>query len=290
MKIACASRVGLAAAVAGLLLAAVTPAGADACDAHQRIAGGAKPADGRRPLVIGDSVLLGAAARVARAGFEVDAKGCRQMEQGLSLLRTRRRARNLPAVVVVALGTNASIVRDDIRAALRTAGDHRTLALVTPREIGGGSGGDAEVVRAAGRRHPSRIVVLDWVRFSAGRSGWFAPDGIHLGVAGARGMVRLLRRVLERKCSLGGRGQGLGPTRVTALRVTGVGCRAGERVLRSHFRCRMEAGGADARCRRRVRGHACSERRTRVSAARYDARVKCRKGPARVTHEYTQVA
>lgn len=193
-------RVAVATALIGSAVAAAATPAADARDAHQRVSGPGKPAKGRPPLVIGDSVLLGAAARVARAGFEVDAKGCRQMAQGLSLLRSRRRAGTLPCLVVVALGTNASVVKADIRAALRIVGTRRTLALVTPRETGGVSGRDAGVVRAAGRRHPRRIIVLDWVRVSAARSGWFAADGIHLGVAGARGMVRLLRRARAPAC------------------------------------------------------------------------------------------
>jgi hypothetical protein len=48
-------------------------------------------------------------------------------------------------------------------------------------------------VRTAGRRWPNRVRVIDWVSYSAGRSGWFAGDGIHLGAAGASGMARLLR-------------------------------------------------------------------------------------------------
>ncbi|MEA2190110.1 MAG: hypothetical protein QOI73_231, partial [Solirubrobacteraceae bacterium] len=64
----------------------------------------------------------------------------------------------------------------------------------TPREPGRQSG--ARRVRDAGRRHRGQIVVLDWLRFSAGRHGWFAGDGIHLGPAGAAGLARLLRRAL----------------------------------------------------------------------------------------------
>jgi len=52
------------------------------------------------------------------------------------------------------------------------------------------------VVRAAGRRFPDRVRVLDWVRHSAGRRGWFAGDGIHLGSSGAAGLARLMRRAL----------------------------------------------------------------------------------------------
>jgi hypothetical protein len=152
--------------------------------------------DGRAPLVVGDSVLLGAVRQVAAAGFEVDTRGCRQRREGLHVISARKRAKTLPRLVVIALGTNGSIQMSDIRAAMSIVGRDRVLGLVTPRELGGGSGSDARVVRAAGRRYPDRVRVLDWVRDSAGRRGWFAGDGIHLGSSGAAGLARLLRGAL----------------------------------------------------------------------------------------------
>jgi hypothetical protein len=91
-----------------------------------------------------------------------------------------------------------------------------------------------------------------------------------------------------RTCSLIGRERALGPTYTTSLRVTGVSCRTGRRVVKSYYRCRVESGGKDGRCTRRVRGYACSERRFNVIDTQYDARVRCRKGSLRVGHDYTQ--
>jgi len=167
---------------------------AHACGDVKHAAASKRSGGARAPLVIGDSVLLGAVRQVAAAGLEVDTRGCRQMGEGLKLIAKRRRAHTLPGVVVLALGTNGSIRLRDIRAALRSIGRERVLGLVTPRELGGGSGADARVIRAAGRRFGRRVLVLDWVRFSRGHGGWFAGDGIHLGAAGAAGMARLLRR------------------------------------------------------------------------------------------------
>ena len=121
------------------------------------------------------------------------------MGQGLDILQQRRDAGTLPRVVIVALGTNWIITRADVRRALAILGKRRLLVLVTPRELGGGSGSDAQVVRAAGRRHPQRIRVADWVRVSAGHSSWFAGDGIHLGQGGIDGMVRMLKPFLHAK-------------------------------------------------------------------------------------------
>jgi hypothetical protein len=153
-------------------------------------------AGSRAPLIIGDSVVLGAVAQIAAEGFEVDTRGCRQISEGLGILASRKRAKTLPHFVVLALGTNGYIRAGDIREALRILGPDRILGLVTPRELGGGESSDARAIRAAGRRFPDRIRVLDWVRFSAGEGGWFAGDGIHLGPSGARGLARLLREAL----------------------------------------------------------------------------------------------
>lgn len=200
-----ASRSGWAAALLGasLLLGAPPPAGAGC--------GGvvtARPTrdlPGRAPLVIGDSVLLGAVDDAAGAGYRVNARGCRQMSEGLDVMRAYRRAGRLPAFVVVFLGANLSLSPAEVEQALRIAAPRRRLGLVTPRETGGASGSDARVVRAAGRRHPERVVVLDWAAYSAGHSSWFAQDGLHLGRGGAEGLARLLERGYRDANPLGAR-------------------------------------------------------------------------------------
>ncbi len=149
------------------------------------------------PLAVGDSVMLGAFRGLRASGFEVNARVCRQMGEGLDLLAARERAGTLPDVVVVALGTNWVVTAADIRRALRIAGPGRVLGLVTPRETGGAASADQSRIRAAGRRWPTRVKVLDWVRYSAPHGSWFGGDGLHLTAAGAAGFTRLLRRALN---------------------------------------------------------------------------------------------
>ena len=146
----------------------------------------------RPPLVIGDSVMLNAVGPLARKGFQVDARGCRMWREGLQVLRARRKT--LPRLVVMALGANWVITSGDIEAALRILGRERVLALVTPREAGGGTSSDAYNVRKAGRRHRNRVKVVDWVAASAGRGGYFAGDGLHLSWSGVRAYTDLIRR------------------------------------------------------------------------------------------------
>jgi hypothetical protein len=100
-------------------------------------------------------------------------------------------------MVAIALGADASIGRSQIEHTLHLMGRKRVLCLVTPVEIGGGSGSDAQQVRDAGQRHPHRVRVLDWVVFSQGHPGWFQADGLHLTFPGAHGFTKLFRKGLR---------------------------------------------------------------------------------------------
>jgi hypothetical protein len=147
------------------------------------------------PLALGDSIMLGAFDSLRARGFEVDVRGCRQMSEGLSVLRARKQS--LPRFVVVALGTNWTVTLDQVRQALRIVGRERVLGLVTPREVGGVRSSDQAVMREAGQRWPYRVRVIDWVRRSVGHSDWFYSDGLHLKPKGARAMARLVREALS---------------------------------------------------------------------------------------------
>ena len=139
--------------------------------------------------------MLLALPDLSREGFTVNAHGCRQYPEALSLLRALRDAHALPRVIVIALGANGEISDSDIDAALETLGHDRLLVLVTPRELGGRAGSDAQLVRAEGRRHPRRVRILDWVHYSAGHTRWFEPDGLHLSPGGSAALARLIGRV-----------------------------------------------------------------------------------------------
>lgn len=155
-----------------------------------------RPKHGRPPLAIGDSTMLLAMGNLSRAGYNVNAHGCRGWEEGLGVLRARRARPGLPHLSVMALGADFTISRRDIRRALHIIGPNRRLGLVTPRELGGGSGNDALNVRWAAGKYRKRVVLLDWVKYSRGHGGWFQPDGLHLTYAGARAFARLFKRAL----------------------------------------------------------------------------------------------
>ncbi|HEX4344730.1 MAG TPA: hypothetical protein VHZ31_04135 [Solirubrobacteraceae bacterium] len=188
---------GAGALAAGMTLglAPAVPFARAAC-APRRHAAAQRHVDGatRAPLIVGDSVLLGAVAQVAAEGYEVDTRACRQIDEGLGIVAARRRAGTLPHLVVLALGTNGSLGTYDVRKAMRIVGPGRVLGLVTPREPDHDTA--AHAIRVVAKQFPDRIRLLDWVRYSDAHHSWFAPDGIHLGPGGAVGLARLLRGAL----------------------------------------------------------------------------------------------
>ena len=140
--------------------------------------------------------MLLALPALARVGYKVNARGCRQFAEGLRLLRDARRRHQLPQLVVLALGADASVTAGQIQQAKKVLGPKRKLGLVTPRELGGGQSNDANVIRNAGQRDPQQVKVLDWVHYSAGHSSWFQPDGLHLTFSGAKAFARLLKKLI----------------------------------------------------------------------------------------------
>ncbi len=152
---------------------------------------------GRAPIAIGDSPMLLALPDLAQEGYRANARGCRQWAEGLALVRKLRNEDKLPKLVVVALGSNGSVTKGNIREALDLVGKKRMLGLVTPRESGGGSSSDADVVRSQAKKHKNRTVLIDWVKASAGHPAWFQPDGLHLTFDGAEAFARLLRKPLK---------------------------------------------------------------------------------------------
>ena len=140
--------------------------------------------------------MLLALPALARVGYNVDARGCRQFEEGIHLLVKKRRRHRLPQLVVMGLGADAGISPRQINRVLKILGPKRKLGLVVPMETGGGESNDARVVRKAGRREPRRVKVLDWPRYSRGHGSWFQPDHLHLTFSGARAYARLFRKLI----------------------------------------------------------------------------------------------
>jgi len=81
----------------------------------------------------------------------------------------------------------------------------------------------------------------------------------------------------------------MGPTYVTVLRVTGTSCANGVKVTRAFHTCRLKKGKR-GRCTTKVLGYTCTDRRPSSESipTQFTGHVTCKRGRARVTHEYQQ--
>jgi hypothetical protein len=178
------------AAIAASFLAAAGSAEAIECeDVFSKI----DQRDRLAPFVVGDSVTVPAGDFLGENGFAVDAVACRTFAQGLEVMRRR----SLPDVVVVALGSNAGVSGTELEAALELVGPFGRLMLVLPKELGGGADPDGRLMRAFAEAHPDQVTIVDWLEYSAGQDGWFAPDGLHLTTDGARGFAEMVTEAVE---------------------------------------------------------------------------------------------
>jgi hypothetical protein len=179
--------------VAALALTiSATPAQAYCGETNIQHAKRTRSAHGAAPLVVGDSTLLIAADKLAARGISADAMGCRAFDAGLAILSARRHAGDLPRLAVLALGSNGTVSGTQIGRALAITGPKRVLGLVTPVN---NASATAAMKRAA-RRHPKRVLLIDWAKRSAGHGSWFI-DGLHPSYPGAGAFAHLIEQRLR---------------------------------------------------------------------------------------------
>jgi hypothetical protein len=137
-------------------------------------------------LCIGDSVMLGASPQylntLSMCGT-VDAEQSRQFSGAPAAVAAHA---PYPAAVVVHLGNNGTVDRDDVDAAMaHLAGVPRvvfvTVQLSGTRPWEGQANGE---IRATAERYPN-VVVADWKAASDGHPDFTRSDGIHMSPAGA---------------------------------------------------------------------------------------------------------
>jgi hypothetical protein len=81
----------------------------------------------------------------------------------------------------------------------------------------------------------------------------------------------------------------MGPTYVTLLKVSGTSCANGIKVTKAFQSCRLKHG-KKGRCTTKVLGYSCSDRRPadETIPTQFTGHVTCKKGSARISHDYQQ--
>src|SRR3954454_11048536 len=79
-------------------------------------------------------------------------------------------------------------------------------------------------------------------------------------------------------CDISGQQQNLGASYVTSLKVQGVGCTKGKKVIKAYHRCRHQSGGPAGTCSSTLFGFKYHDvKRTGLPNVQYKAPAKCHK-------------
>jgi hypothetical protein len=144
-------------------------------------------------MAIGDSVMLGARDELRATGWRVNARVSRQMRDAdATILALKRRGRLLKKVVLH-LGTNGPFVESDCVAAVRAAGRHRHVYLVTIKIPRSYRAPNNRRLHSCARRFAT-VSLIDWFTHSHTHASWFARDGYHLTATGQDAYAAYLER------------------------------------------------------------------------------------------------
>jgi peptidoglycan/LPS O-acetylase OafA/YrhL len=131
-------------------------------------------------LAIGDSVMLGAAGVLRERGYTVNAEKSRQMKGTLEFLQQLKDAGTFGDVLVVHLGTNGPIARDDLDTFLEIVSEVPLVVILNVRGELAWRSSNNELL-ASIDAEGDNIVVVDWLAESQNCArACFSDDGIHL--------------------------------------------------------------------------------------------------------------
>ncbi|QQE74584.1 acyltransferase family protein [Brevibacillus composti] len=156
-------------------------------------AGTAVRGSGKGITVIGDSVMLGAEPSLKEMlpGITIDGKIGRQWSHALEIIKRLKAEGKLGQTVVLELGSNGPFTVKQMDAILEALGEKRQIILVNTRvprpwerEVNAGLKQRADSSKA--------ISLIDWYGASTGKDHYFAKDGVHLTVEGAKAYADLL--------------------------------------------------------------------------------------------------
>jgi hypothetical protein len=155
---------------------------------------------GLSTTAMGDSVLLAARDAMEETFpiITVDAAVSRQSPAVFDRIRARKAAGKLGDVVVIATGTNGTVVSSDLTSVLSMLSDRSRVVLVTPKAPRSWIDKNNAIIKNAAKSYPN-VRVADWNSYARGHREWFYADGIHTRPgAGSDAYASLIRETLRR--------------------------------------------------------------------------------------------
>ena len=151
------------------------------------------------PLMIGDSVMLGAQPGLAAVIEDVwvDAKVSRQMKQVPDVVARIRSEAALGEVAVIHLGTNGVFSPYDLDAVMIALAGVDRVYFVNAKVPRRWEGSVNESLEAGVELWPNAFLI-DWNSAATDHAEYFGKDGVHLTGAGIEAYASLIARAIER--------------------------------------------------------------------------------------------
>ena len=130
-------------------------------------------------LALGESVMLGAAQVLEARGIKTIAEVSKGPDWELQQLNIAKTKYNIKLGVVIQLGTNGTVTREQYDAILKELTDVPRVVMLTVRASRPWIEGNNAIIRALPESYPN-VVVLDWEARAAEIADHLSNDGIHL--------------------------------------------------------------------------------------------------------------
>ena len=130
-------------------------------------------------LALGESVMLGAAQVLEARGIKTIAEVSKGPDWELEQLNIAKTKYNIKLGVVIQLGTNGTVTREQYDAILKELTGVPRVVMLTVRASRPWIEGNNAIIRALPESYPN-VVVLDWEARAAEIADHLSNDGIHL--------------------------------------------------------------------------------------------------------------
>jgi peptidoglycan/LPS O-acetylase OafA/YrhL len=155
-----------------------------------------------RIIALGDSVMIGAADRLAARlgpGFSMSAKVGRQANEFVAIVQRLKREGHRPEAMIIQMGDNGPLYGEDMEAIQKATSGVGELFLITDHAPVSWQDESNRALEEAAEDWP-HTTLIDWAPVAAAHEDllW---DGIHLAPAGAALYAKLVSRVVRETIS-----------------------------------------------------------------------------------------
>ncbi|MBU6347137.1 MAG: acyltransferase [Actinomycetales bacterium] len=159
---------------------------------------GAMPVKHGKVVVFGDSVVLSGrfALQATLKSVSIDAAVGRQPWEIADRIKLRRKQGRLSNFVVIHMGTNGLVTRNDLAPILNQLRDRKRVVVVDVQVPRVWMRGSNQTIYALLKDYPN-VRLASWRLASKGHPGYFTPDGVHLQPPGARIFAKIIRDALS---------------------------------------------------------------------------------------------